>query len=84
MPWQDAYMIGEWMAVPGTIFLGLIQMVIVPLVACSIILGISESANLQFLRNMGAKVVLYFIATTTVSITIGLALVHFIKPGLYI
>ena len=42
-----AYAAGEWLALPGVIFLGLTQMVIIPLIVCSIILGIAESGDHQ-------------------------------------
>ena len=77
-------MLGEWIALPGVVFLSLIQMVIIPLVVCSIILGIAESGNLGFLAKMGARLLPYFVLTTMISITIGLTLVEWIKPGLAI
>ncbi len=81
---SHALVLGEWLALPGVVFLGLIQMVIVPLVVCSIILGIAEAASLDFLKRMGIKIVLYFVCTTTISIMIGVTLVQLLKPGLYI
>lgn len=82
--WEVAFSIGEWLSLPGIIFLGLIQMVIIPLVICSIILGIVETASIDFLRRMGLRVIVYFILTTTISILIGVCLVNIIKPGLHI
>jgi proton glutamate symport protein len=76
-----AYAAGEWLALPGVIFLGLIKMVIVPLVICSIILGIAESQSLGFLKKIGIRLVPYFILTTALSITIGVGLVTIIQPG---
>jgi Na+/H+-dicarboxylate symporter len=35
----SAEIIGEWIALPGYIFLGLLKMIVVPLVFASIILG---------------------------------------------
>lgn len=82
--WEYAFPLGEWLSLPGIIFLGLIQMVIIPLVACSIILGICETASVEFLRRMGLRVLLYFVVTTTIAIIIGLSLVNTIKPGVQI
>lgn len=76
-----ALSMGEWIALPGVIFLGLIQMVIIPLVVCSIILGIAESGSLDFLRRIGMRIVPYFILTTAISITIGIVMVNLIQPG---
>ena len=79
-----AYATGEWLALPGIIFLGLTQMVIIPLIVCSIILGISESGDLEFLKKLGLRIIPYFILTTAISIIIGLAIVNTVKPGLMI
>ena len=79
-----AYSVGEWLALPGVIFLGLIQMVIVPLIVCSIILGIAEGGSLGFVRQIGLRIVPYFLITTTLAITIGVTIVSIVKPGLII
>ena len=84
IPENTADAAAEWLALPGVLFLGLIQMVIVPLVVCSIILGISESGSPEFLKRIGSRLVPYFIVTTAISITIGILLVTFIRPGDYI
>ncbi|MCB9990779.1 MAG: dicarboxylate/amino acid:cation symporter [Rhodospirillales bacterium] len=76
-----AFTIGEWIKLPGVVFLGLIQMVIVPLVICSIILGIAESGSMEMIRRLGLRIIPYFITTTVIAISIGMALVHIIHPG---
>lgn len=81
LPADIAYTLGDWLKLPGTIFLALISMVIVPLVVCSIILGISESGSLEMVKQQGTRILLYFVGTTTVAITIGMILVSAIQPG---
>lgn len=76
--------VGEWLSLPGIIFLGLIQMIIIPLVICSVILGITDSGSLGFVKTMGIRLVPYFIMTTAIAITIGIVLVQTIQPGLLI
>lgn len=76
-----AFTLGSWIKLPGVIFLGLIQMVIVPLVVCSIILGIAESGSMEMVKRLGLRIIPYFIATTMISITIGIVLVQIIAPG---
>lgn len=73
--------VGEWIALPGVLFLGLIQMVIIPLIVCSIILGIAESQNLETLGRIGFRIIPYFLATTAIAITIGILVVSVIQPG---
>lgn len=79
-----AFVLAEWFKLPGILFLSLLQMVVVPLVLCSIILGISQSGRLDFLKKLGFRIVPYFIMTTAVSISIGLVLVHLLQPSEYI
>ena len=76
--------VSPWIKLPGVLFLGLIQMVVIPLILCSIIIGITQSGELAFLQKMGVRIVFYFISTTIISISIGIACVYFIDPASYI
>jgi Na+/H+-dicarboxylate symporter len=73
--------IGNWLALPGMLFLASIQMIVVPLVFASIILGLASSENVDQLRRLGVVVVLFFVATTAVAVTIGLWIANLFKPG---
>ena len=42
---QSADLAGRWLALPGGLFLNLIQMVLMPLVAASIVLGLAAGAS---------------------------------------
>ena len=74
----------DWLAFPGKLFLALIQMIVIPLVFASIIRGLAATEDLEQLRRIGLRAVLYFIATTALAIVIGLAVASVIKPGTYI
>lgn len=74
--------IGNWLALPGNIFLKLVQMIMIPLIFSSIILGIVSNSGDQ-LKKMGIRVGGYFITTTFISITLGVVLALFFKPGQY-
>jgi len=76
--------VSDWLAFPGKLFLALIQMIVIPLVFASIIRGLAATEDLEQLRKMGLRVVLYFIATTAIAIIIGLVITTLIKPGTYI
>jgi Na+/H+-dicarboxylate symporter len=76
--------LSEWLSLPAALFMGLIRMVIVPLIICSIILGITHNNDALFLKNIGMRLVPYFLVTTAIAITIGLSLVNLIQPGRYI
>ena len=49
----QADLIGTWLALPGKLFLALIRMVIIPLAASSIVLGIAGSGGGEALRSVG-------------------------------
>lgn len=77
-------MIGNWVALPGQIFLGLIQMIVVPLVFASIVTGLASAESLQQLKKLGLRVVLFFLLTGTTAITIGISAALIIQPGHFI
>ncbi|MGD8743311.1 MAG: dicarboxylate/amino acid:cation symporter [Granulosicoccaceae bacterium] len=81
---RTAYTLGNWLALPGQLFLILIQMIVIPLVFASVIRGLAAGENLEQLRRLGLRVAIYFVLTTTVAISIGLAVALVIKPGQYI
>ncbi len=81
---QTSYVIGEWLALPGYIFLALLQMIVVPLVVASIILGIAAGEDMEQLKKVGLRTVAYFLVTTAIAIMIGLGLAMTIDPGTYI
>jgi Na+/H+-dicarboxylate symporter len=75
---------GSWLALPGHIFLTLIQMIVIPLILASIIRGIAASENFEQLKRMGVGLVAYFLFTTVIAITIGVGITQLIKPGEYV
>jgi Na+/H+-dicarboxylate symporter len=81
---RTASTIGNWLALPGQLFLILIQMIVIPLVFASVIRGLASGENLEQLRRLGLRVAIYFVLTTTVAISIGLTVALIIKPGQYI
>ncbi|NCN11325.1 MAG: dicarboxylate/amino acid:cation symporter [Leptospira sp.] len=74
-----------WIALPGNIFLGLLQMIMVPLVLTSVTLGIcsqtEQKDSNQNLAKMTSFALVYFTLTTTVAITLGVFLTEIIQPG---
>lgn len=76
--------IGDWLALPGQIFLAVIQMIVVPLIFASIIMGIATSESLEHLKNIGLWSLLFFLSTTVFAIILGISLAMLIQPGDYI
>lgn len=65
----------------GDLFLTLIKMLVVPLVFFSITSGITSLSDIQRLKRIGIKTVLYFLGTTVLAGVIGLTVAHIFKPG---
>jgi Na+/H+-dicarboxylate symporter len=80
---SNANTIGNWLALPGQLFLTLVQMIVIPLVFASVVRGLDASESMEQLKKMGIGVVVYFVLTTAVAIIIGLWLTSLIKPGSY-
>ena len=73
--------IGNWLAFPGQLFLAVIQMLVIPLVLASIILGLASSENPQQLKHLGILVSGFFLLTTIIAAALGLALATALQPG---
>ncbi|NYJ28155.1 Na+/H+-dicarboxylate symporter [Muricauda sp. ARW1Y1] len=78
-----ADMLGNWLALPGMLFLKLVQMIMIPLIVASIITGIASNDK-ENLKRLGGGVLLYFISTTIISVTIGTVLAALFRPGKYL
>ncbi len=79
-----AEIIGEWIALPGYIFLGLLKMIVIPLVFASIILGVASSQSMSDLKKTGFFTAVYFVVTTAIATAIGLGMALYIRPGQFI
>lgn len=65
----------------GIIFLRALNMIIVPLILCSIITGVANVGDGSNLGKLGLKTMGYYVISTLFAIVTGLALVTSIKPG---
>jgi Na+/H+-dicarboxylate symporter len=65
----------------GDMFLNALKMIIVPLIICSMITGITKLGDVRKLGQTGIKTIFYYMATTGISVIIGLILVNLIQPG---
>lgn len=81
---EASQVIGSWLALPGSIFLGLIQMIVIPLVVASIICGMAAAEDREHLRRLGTRLVLYFVMTTVVAVIIGIGVTVLLQPGRFI
>lgn len=74
--------IGNWLALPGQLFLASIQMIVIPLVFASIIRGLAAGENMAQLKKLGFATVAYFVFTTAVAAALGLWIADLIQPGI--
>ncbi|MBW2731445.1 MAG: dicarboxylate/amino acid:cation symporter [Deltaproteobacteria bacterium] len=68
----------------GMAFLRLIMMVVVPLVFASLLVGVASLGDPKQLGRLGGKTLGYFLVTTAIAISIGLAAVNVLKPGRFV
>ncbi len=73
-----------WIAPVGELFMRLIQMVIVPLVFCSLLVGVAGLGDVRKLGRLGGRTLLLYMATTAAAVTIGLLAAHIIQPGNFV
>lgn len=65
----------------GTLFINAIKMLIVPLVFCSLVVGVTSMQDTRKMGRIGLKSVVLYMGTTAVAISIGLGLATILTPG---
>jgi Na+/H+-dicarboxylate symporter len=65
----------------GTLFLNALKMLIVPLIASSIIVGVAGIGSGGNLGRLGGKTLGFYVLTTLAAILVGLILVNVVRPG---
>ena len=81
VPPATAEIIGDWLALPGQLFLGLIAIVLVPLVFASIVSGLAGVPSNQVMRKLGVRLGLFIVSTTFAAAWIGIYLARLFEPG---
>jgi Na+/H+-dicarboxylate symporter len=79
----NAVILANWLAFPGLLFIKLVQMIMIPLIITSIITGITSNADNTNLGKTGARLGVYFVVTTLISVVIGMVLAYTVNPGKY-
>lgn len=65
----------------GTGFIALIQMLIAPVVFCTIVTGIASAGELTAVGRIGVKALVYFEVVTTLALVVGLVVMDVFRPG---
>ena len=65
----------------GDIFIRLLKAIIIPLILASMVAGIVSLGDIRKLGRIGLKTFIYYMATTTLAVGVGLVLVNLMAPG---
>ncbi|KRL79923.1 Na+ H+-dicarboxylate symporter [Secundilactobacillus paracollinoides DSM 15502 = JCM 11969] len=68
----------------GTMFISLIQMIVLPIVVSCLTVGIANMGDIKKLGRIGGKTLIYFELMTTVAIILGLVVANIFHPGDFI
>lgn len=79
--WVSDYLVGGLFLSIGKIFIASLKMLVVPLILVSLICGVSALRDASALGRIGLRAIAWYLLTTAVAITIGLALATLIGPG---
>ncbi|MGB5690646.1 MAG: dicarboxylate/amino acid:cation symporter [Woeseiaceae bacterium] len=66
----------------GTLFLNALKMIIVPLIASSIIVGVAGIGSGGNLGKLGGRTLLFYTTTTLAAILVGLFIINAVQPGI--
>jgi Na+/H+-dicarboxylate symporter len=76
--------ITAWLALPGQIFLAIIQMIVVPLVVASIVRGLAANNNPAAIKKNGMIALIFIVISTALAAAIGILLALNIQPGQFV
>lgn len=65
----------------GTLFINAIKMLIVPLVFCSLVVGVTSMQDSAKMGRMGLKSIIIYLSTTAIAVAIGLGFGTLLAPG---
>lgn len=77
----NQYLSNGILQVIGKLFVNSLKMLVVPLVFCSITVGITSLGNLSLMGRIGLKAIIIYLLTTAIAISLALIFAILIKPG---
>lgn len=78
---KDTVLINGIFYVVGQGFIRLMQMLVVPLVFCSLVCGSMAIGDTKTLGKVGIKTVIFYVFTTALAVTVALCIAVLINPG---
>lgn len=79
---KDTILIDGILYLIGNGFIRLMQMLVIPLVICSLISGTMSIGDTKTLGRVGIKTIVFYTATTALAISIALIMAMMIRPGI--
>jgi aerobic C4-dicarboxylate transport protein len=65
----------------GDAFIALLRMMLAPIIFCSVVLGLTQVANMRQLGRLALKALIYFEVATTLAMILGFIAVNVFRPG---
>ena len=81
LPAARAAEVADKLSILTDLFLRLIKVIIAPLVFATLVAGIAHMEDAAAIGRVGAKTMGWFIGASIVSLSVGLAMVHLLQPG---
>jgi len=75
------YLVTDYVAIAGTIFIRALRMIIVPLILSSMITGVASLGTGESFGRLSFKTFAYYVTTSLLAIMTGLLMVNLIQPG---
>lgn len=79
---RDSLLINGILYVVGQGFIRLMQMLVVPLVFCSLVCGSMSIGDTKKLGSVGVRTLVFYLITTALAITVALTVGNLINPGI--
>lgn len=78
---KDDIIVEGVLYVVGQGFIKLMKMLVVPLVFCSLVCGSMSIGDTKKLGTVGARTLIFYLATTALAVTVALSVGNLINPG---
>ena len=78
---KDTLLVKNLFYLGGNLFIKLMKMLVVPLVFCSIVVGVTSISDIRKIGAIGGRAVVIYLITTAIAVTIALLIAGVLQPG---
>ena len=79
---KEVVLINNVFYLGGNLFIKLMKMLVVPLVFCSIIVGVTSISDIKKIGSIGGRAILIYLLTTALAVSIALLIAGIVEPGI--